>query len=156
MSDKAINVSFKVIKIATTGFSFNEPEDTKSLEDGQELGVNLDVALNIETDSDIDQRQLLTVIVTSEFFDKKNKVTLFSHKAKTVFAVEGLEEMDDNVEGEDIGYKIPIDLMVMTQSLAFSHARALLATETSNTIYKDFYLPLIDPAIFTKNKVSQK
>ncbi|MCB0402251.1 MAG: hypothetical protein KDD41_09225 [Flavobacteriales bacterium] len=144
---KEIKISFKVFKIDTVAFSYEEPEDIKPILDNKELGVHLELVMNVKDDENNKGHQLISVIVSSEFYDKESKSTYIKHKGKTVFLVKGLEKTDKKSNQ----YKLPVDLIYTTYSVSFSHARALLANETSNTVFKNYFLPLIDPAVFVKD-----
>ena len=143
-----VELLYRVCEIRTLKFVFGEFEDgmiDTLLSDNDNFKMNLSINLEIKAD----KNQICIDIMTDLSHASE---TLINHTARTVFEVLKLNEIFDT---KTEMYQIPDPLLVSTHGLAFSHARALLATEMARTNFKNkFFLPIIDPlaAIGKKTK----
>src|SRR5690606_16546446 len=79
--------------------------------------------------------------VISNFYNPDTEEELIEHIGRTKYIVTNL-----HVSAEKDSVDIPDELMVTLYSLAHTHARALLASDVQNTIYKDkAFLPVVNP-----------
>lgn len=146
---KSVTLSYRVTKIHTFKFSVSEVDDDYFnlifSEDSQLL--NLDSSLNLNIDK---EKSLINVDVKSTLQDLKKDISLVDHIGRTTFHVKGLMKTWDEKSNS---FDLPNGLLIQIFSLSYSHARALLATEISPTMYKDkFILPVVNPQNFLKNQ----
>lgn len=145
---KEIEFLYKIIKIHTSKFAHNEIDEGKFkslLEASDELAVSMNLNLNIDN-----EKSLITVDVTSKLTEKKTDLVLIEHTGRTVYSVKGLEQIHN---AENNTFEIPDNLLLQLYSMAYTHARALLAVELSPTMYKEqFFLPVVNPEIFIKKQ----
>lgn len=88
--------------------------------------------------------------IVTDFFEPESKEVLISHIGTTKYVVQNLPSSDDKES-----FNIPDQFMVMLYSIAHSHARALLASDLQNTIYKDkMFIPVVDPKNILNNKLN--
>lgn len=150
--DKKIKLGYKILKIHTTKFSFTDidsDELTNLLDSKEDLGINVNVSLNINKDE-----STLTLDVSTQLIKTKDKVFLVEHSGRTVYFVGGLEGTFDK---EKNVYNLPNDLLIQWYSIAYTHSRALLAIEISPTVYKDkYFLPVINPLDLLKLDKKEK
>lgn len=132
---KKDNLGYRISKIYTLKFSFKEIELDRLdqlFENQNSLAVNTKTSLNIDREKSTISMDINTILI-----DKNTDEFLVEHSGRTVFEVKGLEDLyvatDDN-------FDIPDRFITQLFSLAYSHARAILATEISPTIYKDKYI----------------
>ncbi|MDG1403877.1 hypothetical protein [Polaribacter sp.] len=145
MENKKVNIGYRIKKIHTTKFSFEEIEKDGEIVIFDSLAINLNAKLDIN--KEISE---LSITINSEFTEKESNIHLIKHSAKTVFYFDGLETL---LNEENDNFEIPNNLLVQLYGLAYSHARALMAVENSRTIYKDkYFLPVIDPKMFIKKQ----
>lgn len=144
---KKDNLSYRISQIHSLKFSFKDIELDRVIRIFEEQNT---LALDTNTSLDIDkEKSTVTIDISTNLIDKVEDEVLVEHSGRTVFLINGL----DKVYNEDNeNFDLPDSLIIQLFSLAYSHARALLATEISPTIYKDKYiLPVIDPSQFLKH-----
>ncbi len=143
-----VEIGYRIVKIHTAMFSYQEVEDKniETLFNGQNmLTINMNITLNIDK-----EKSSITIDVTTELIENANEKVLIEHSGRTIYQVKGLEGVHD-VENDQ--YDIPDELLIQLYSIAYSHSRALLATEISPTMYKDkYFLPVINPSELIKKK----
>jgi len=141
-------IGYRIIKIHTTEFFFedlSEQEINELVEHSDSLAININNTVNIDA-----AKSVVAIDVTSKLLKKEDETVLIRHGGRTVFHIKNLHEAYDE---EQQAYDIPSGLLVQLHSLAYSHARALAATEVSPTPYKDkFFLPVVDPSKFIQKK----
>lgn len=139
--EKEISVAYKVSKINTTKFSYNDLEENQVsdlFENEDNLKFKLDVNLGIS----LEKSEIFFEIHTT-LTNKDTNESMITHTAKTTFSIQNLE---NTFSKDEETFDLPDGLVVQLYALSYSHARALLAVELSRTVYKDlFYLPVIDP-----------
>ena len=139
--EKEFSLGYKVSKINTTKFSYNDLEENQVInlfEKEENLKVNLDVNMGIS----LEKAEIFFEINTS-LSNRENNESIIIHRGKTTFSVQNLESTFNK---EDEKFELPDGLIVQLYALSYSHARALLSVELNRTVYKDvFYLPVIDP-----------
>lgn len=141
---KKENLGYKVSQIHSLKFSFKdiEPERLNRIFEAQNaLGLNTSTSLNIDK-----EKSTITIDINTILIDNQKEDVLVEHSGRTVYVVKGL---DIAYNEDDNNFNIPDGLIIQLFSIAYSHTRALLATEISPTIYKDKYiLPVVDPKVF--------
>lgn len=142
MKNKEVNIGYKIDRIMTTKFSFNELENENLDElftNDNRLKINLNVNFNISKEN-----SSISFEIESTLVDSLNNIDIIYHKGKTEFGIEGLEQ---TYRKEDESYDLPDNLIIQLYGISYTHARALLTTELSPTIYKNrYFLPVIDPS----------
>jgi hypothetical protein len=145
---ETIEIGYRIIKIHTSKFSFedlNEESVEKLFNTPNLLAVNMNTILNIDK-----EKSTITIDIGTGLTEKQNNQILIEHSGRTIYQVKGLESVYNK---EKDYYDIPDGLLLQLYSMSYSHARALLATEISPTIYKDkYFLPVINPNDLIKKK----
>jgi len=145
---ETIEIGYRIIKIHTSKFSFedlNEESVEKLFNTPNLLAVNMNTILNIDK-----EKSTITIDIGTGLTEKQNNQILIEHSGRTIYHVKGLESVYNK---EKDYYDIPDGLLLQLYSMSYSHARALLATEISPTIYKDkYFLPVINPNDLIKKK----
>lgn len=144
--EKNSKLSYKVKKINTSKFSFVEIEEKDLgnlfLKDDV-LNIELDVGMGINK-----EKSEIFFEISTSLKNKDSNEIIVQHTGKTIFQMNHLEETYNKEHDQ---FDLPDGLVVQLYALSYSHARALLAVELNNTIYKDkFYLPVIDPTKIIK------
>ena len=141
---KKENLGYRVSQIHSLKFSFKdiEPERLNRIFEAQNaLALNTNTSLNIDKD-----KSTITIDINTILIDNQKEDVLVEHSGRTVYVVKGLDTAY-NEDGNN--FNLPDGLIIQLFSIAYSHTRALLATEISPTIYKDKYiLPIVDPKGF--------
>ena len=139
--EKEVKLGYKVSKIHTTKFSFEDvsEEELNELFIGQgKMGIEVKVDMSISKENS-------TVLfdIYSKLYKATDNTALIEHIGRTVYLVDGLDNIYDN---QKKNYNLPDGFIIQLYSIAYTHSRALLAQELSPTIYRDrYFLPVIDP-----------
>lgn len=146
MKEKEVQIGYRIKQINTTKFSFEEiVNDEKDVIVFDSLAININAKLEINK-----KNSEVTILINSEFSEKKSQTVLIEHSGKTVFEFDDLERL---INPDNNNFEIPNNLLVQLYGLSYSHARALLASENSRTVYKDkYFLPVIDPKRFIQKQ----
>ena len=140
------NLGYRISQIHSLKFSFKDidlDKLNKIFEQQNTLALNTNTSLNIDG-----QKSTITIDISTNLIDKIADEVLVEHSGRTVFLINGLDKVYNEI---DENFDLPDGLIIQLFGIAYSHARALLATEISPTIYKDKYiLPVIDPSQFLK------
>lgn len=144
-------MDYKIIKIHTTRFTFEDLEEGHVHElfsTPQNLGFSMTMGIIFNLKASV-----LTIHIDTKLIEKENNNSLIDHSARTSYAIRELNRFVHIKDKKERTYHIPEELLVELFSTAYTHARALLATEISPTIYKDkYFLPVIDPADVIKKQ----
>jgi hypothetical protein len=141
------NLAYRISQIHTLKFSFKDLETGRIdqlFDSPNALSINSNTSLIIDK-----EKSTITIDINTELIDTKKEDTLVEHTGRTIYIVNGLGSVYNK---EKDNFDLPDELIVQLFGIAYTHSRALLATEISPTIYKGKYmLPVIDPRIFLKN-----
>jgi hypothetical protein len=131
------DLAYHITQIKTKAISINEPDDI----DFNQIDVIGEVAFGTTT---IDDNTIeLAFEIISNFIDNRTQHTLVTHTGLTKYNLVNIQNIKNK---EDNSLSIPDQLMVMLYAMAHTHARALLAVDLKQTIYKDqLFIPVIDP-----------
>lgn len=144
-NEKQINLAYRILQIYTLEFSFKDL-DMATLE--HFFNTPNSLALHTNTKLDINKdNSTINIDIKTKLFEKEKENNVFvNHAGRTVFKIKDLEQVFNM---EDETYELPDALLGQLFGLSYSHVRALLAMETSPTIYKDKYiLPVVNPTTF--------
>lgn len=145
-----VEIGFRIVKIHTSKFLFEDLDEellNELFDAPGALAVNMNTSLNIDK-----EKSTISLDVGTELVKKETGSVLVGHLGRTSFLIKGLDRVYDK---EQDAYNLPDGLLIQLYSIAYTHARALLATEISPTVYKDkYFLPVVNPADFIKNKKS--
>jgi len=138
-------IEYKVSRISSIKFFHEQIEQReldklfKAKEKG--LAINLNIGSKTELST-----STMTIDITTKLSRQSDNQVLVEHTGRTAFEVKGLKNIYDK-EKERINF--PDGLLIQIYSIAYTHARALLAVELSPTVYKDkYFLPVVDPSVF--------
>jgi hypothetical protein len=96
------------------------------------------------------EKSTINFDINTSLFISIDKKKLVEHTGRTSYFVEGLISTFNN---ETDSYDLPDALMLQMAGIAFSHARALLATELNPTIFNNkYFLPVINPKTLLPQK----
>lgn len=134
-------IQFRIKSIDTLKFSYTAipTENSETTLNESKLSLNLSVDIN-KDDSEI------IVVINSSLNNSKLENPVLEHACKTVFYLSGMDNFLDQSKKELL---LPKDLTTEMVSMAYTHARAVLAVEVSKTMYKDkIMLPIIADTFF--------
>ncbi|HET6558408.1 MAG TPA: hypothetical protein VFG54_13910 [Prolixibacteraceae bacterium] len=147
-----IELGYRISRIYTTKFTFedfSEEELDNVLNKSDNLNIIIHTFLNIEN-----EKSMVNLDVISQLVEKENEKSLVEHSGRTSFEFIGLEGYYN--KERDV-YDLPDNVAIQIYSIAYTHARALLAVETSRTVYKDkYFLPVIDPNLLIQARDNEK
>jgi len=145
---KKAKLGYRIDKILSTKFSFEdigESELEQLLKKPKALGININTALEFDN-----EKSTINFDINTSLFISIDKKKLVEHTGRTSYFVEGLMSTFNN--GTD-SYDLPDALMLQMAGIAFSHARALLATELNSTVFSNkYFLPVVDPKTLLPQK----
>jgi len=135
------NIGYRIGKIHSIKFSFSDISDKQIstlFTSKDSLGVNIGVAMSIKNED-----SSIVFDISSQLIDKLNESILVEHVGRTVYFIRGLEDV---YSSEQDAYDLPSEFLLQLLSIAYTHSRALLASEISPTCYHEkYFLPVIDP-----------
>jgi|SRR5690554_1047308 len=136
-----VNIGYRIGRIHSIQFSFSDISDDKinSLFASNDLlGVNIGVAMSIKNED-----SSIVIDISSQLIDKTEESTLVEHVGRTVYFIRGLQEV---YSSDQDAFDLPSEFLLQLLSIAYTHSRALLASEISPTCYHEkYFLPVIDP-----------
>lgn len=138
---KKVDIGYRIGKIHSTKFSFTDISDEKvnnlfNSEDS--LGVNISVSMSIKNED-----SSIVIDISSQLMDNTEGNVLIEHTGRTVYFIKGLEKVFNS---KNDSFDLPSELLLQLLSIAYTHSRALLASEISPTCYHEkYFLPVIDP-----------
>ena len=153
MATKAdeIKLGYRILKIQTTKFEFKDIDDAELDSLFKNNGVGLNINVERTTDS---EKSTITIDIRSRFFKKEGEIILVEHFCRTSYFIEGLRDVYDKKSDT---FEFPKNFMIQLHGIAYTHARALLATEISSTCYRDkYFLPIIDSTILVDLSVNKE
>ena len=137
MENESPSVSIKVVGIREIQFSIDDNYEGSATD----LKINLNATFNVDTPND-----RIKVEVGSRFYSEKNQeVSLIDFRCVTDFGVSSLKEFEKTQAGGNAVTNLPQEILTTLLSIAFSHARAMLAVKTAGTKYTNTLLPIINP-----------
>ena len=146
-SKKELQIGYRITKIHSIKFGFKDisNEEVQVLFDSEDaLNVNISVAVNINK-----EKSNITIDVSSDLIDNRDGSILINHTGRTIFYIQGLENAFNK---ETNTFNLPNSLLIQINGIAYTHSRALLATEISPTCYHEkYFLPVIDPSQLITN-----
>lgn len=138
------NIGYRIVQIKTHKISITEPDHIEF----EDMTVSGKVNFSVKVLNNV--VEMLFDIVT-EYVDANTKEVLISHMGRTKY-----EAVNIPISEETKMVNIPDQLVVTLYAMAHSHARALLASDLQNTIYKDkVFTPVIDPKEILNHKEDQ-
>lgn len=140
-------LKYRILRIYTAQFSFEDIDEKEVNKLAGALGsVNVKMKLGLKVDAKTSE---ILISISTDWIKTADQVKLFNHTGNTLFHIENLNDILDEESKE---YLFPNPFLIQIQSLAYSHARALLAIEISPTVYKDkFFLPIVKIADIVNN-----
>lgn len=129
------NIGYRITQIKTHKIAIVEPDNI----DFDNLTVSGQVIFSVKAlHEGIFE---ISFDIVSEYVDNVSTEILISHIGRTRYETNNLLICS----GKEV-LNIPDQLMVMFYEMAYTHARALLASALQNTVYKDkVFTPVIDP-----------
>lgn len=140
-----IDIGYRISDIRTIKFIYSDV-DGMNIDEILDDKDRINLTLGVHTEFDIERNTVYFDVMIDLLYDE---VMLINHVARTGFEIRGLEKIMLNAEEIDF----PQALLEQLYGISFSHARALLATETARTAFKGkFYLPVVSPKRFIEEQ----
>lgn len=144
-----ITLGYRITKILSTKFSFSEIDetilDTLLAENGAGININLSTQIDKNKSS-------ITIDVNSTLFNSADNSILVEHTGRTTYFVQGLETTFNDTKN---AFDLPNALLVQIYGIAYTHSRALLASDLSSTCYREkYFLPVINPTELIKQNLN--
>ncbi len=134
--EKQINIGINQIK--ELEFSIIPKKEIK--EDSIKINLSVNTQFNKEED-------LFEILITVDLLNNEDNLNLVHIKVSNIFKVENILQFENE---EKTHLNIPDGGLVTMLSLSISHARALLAKNTSGSVYENFYIPIVNPTEIAK------
>lgn len=122
-------------------------KEIKELEFFAKEDVNLHDAFDLNYHVDISVRAAIEAIVVSvaaDYLVKEDKTLFMKGRTATTFLIRNMANYSKKINDKE-AIDLPDSLWITMFSVAFSHARALLAKSSSGTRYGHMLMPLINP-----------
>jgi hypothetical protein len=137
LKDMEKNFSLSIYKIKELEFSISTKPTSEN---------NLSLSFGVVSEFDLDNETFEIQIIYDLKSAEKNS-TLLHIKVSNVFKVQNLK---DYFVKKQKKLNIPDIGLTTMLSLSISHARALLAKNTSGTDFENYYIPIVNPAEIAK------
>ena len=142
MKKEGTNIGYRIADICTVKFIF-ESLEVEKMDELLTTSADIHLVLGVQTHFDLANNSVQFDISTDLKYHEK---VWINHIGRTSFEMNGLPEIEADKQA---GYEFPLPLLEQLYGISFSHARALLATETARTNFNGkFYLPVVDPREF--------
>ena len=116
--------------------------------DPKKLSIGFNIGFNWDYEK---ENFYVRLTVVYKYKIENENVELVRFTSTTGFLIKGLKDtliVDEN----KTSFKLPDNLMLTCISAAISSSRGMLAYKLAGTILANYYLPLIDPKNFLKQK----
>ncbi len=104
------------------------------------MHFNYNVDLNI-----VVPEELVSLTITATYMDANSKEVFMKGKAMTSYLIKDMKSMSKKAENGSDSVDLPEPLWISLFSIAYTHARALLAKNSAGTKYRHLLLPAINP-----------
>lgn len=109
-----------------------------------EIGPSFDFNYTVEVTPNPPENKLhLTILV--RYTKKDGNVTFMRGKVKTTYLIKNLSSLTKKTADDKEAVDLPDQLWIALFSIAFTHARAILARSSAGTNYSHMLLPAINP-----------
>jgi len=144
-----MSTKIAITKIKEEEFIFKN-EEIKKFDPGR-----LSIGFNLRFNWDYEKENFFVrLTVVYKYKIENENVELVSFTSTTGFLIKGLKDMLVTDENKT-NFKLPDNLMLTCISTAVSSSRGMLAYKLAGTFLANYYLPLIDPKNFLKQKNSK-
>ena len=144
-----MSVKIGIIKIKEEEFSLKDESITKF--DPKKLSIGFNMGFKWDSEK---ENFFVRLTVIYKYKTENENVELVRFTSTTGFLIKDLKDMLV-VEEDNTNFKLPDNIMLTCISTAISSSRGMLAYKLAGTILADYYLPLIDPKNFLKQKNSK-
>ena len=128
--ENQVNISVKQIKELEFGFVNKKNIDKEN------------ITLNFSVDTIVEKEHDTFTLDTKVTFNDKNDNSEFVHiTVSNVFYIQNISQFET-----DGVFNFPDNILTTFLSLSISHTRALLAKNTSGSIYDSLYIPIVNPS----------
>lgn len=110
------------------------------------VNETLNVAFGVTTEFDIEKNSF-DMILTYDLKDPSTDTALVHIKVANGFFI---EKMKSFIGDDGKTLNLPDSGLITMLSLSISHTRAILAKNTSGTIFENYYLPIVNPSEIAK------
>jgi hypothetical protein len=130
-------VSIAIKKIKELEFSIHSATLTNE---------TLNVGFGVTTEFDL-EKETFDIHIVYDLKDPESDATLVHIKIANTFYIEKIKEF---IAPDGKSLNIPDSGLVTMLSLSISHTRAILAKNTSGTVFENYYLPIVNPVDIAK------
>jgi len=106
----------------------------------------LNIGFGVKTEFDI-EKETFDMNVVFDLRDSVTEAILVHIKVANTFYIEKMKEF---IAADGIALDLPDSGLITMLSLSISHARAILAKNTSGTVFENYYLPIVNPSEIAK------
>jgi hypothetical protein len=130
-------VSLAIKKIKELEFSINSSTLTSE---------TLNVGFGVTTEFDI-EKETFDIHIVYDLKDPVSDATLVHIKIANTFYIEKIKGF---IAADGKALDLPDSGLITMLSLSISHTRAILAKNTSGTVFENYYLPIVNPSEIAK------
>lgn len=135
MESKAKPIEWAIKEIKEQEFMVNE-----YIEQISTVNFNYHVDLTI-----LVPNELINIAITSTYVDATSKEVFMKGRTMTSYQIKDMKSMSKKAENGNDLVDLPEPLWISLFSIAYTHARALLAKGSAGTKYSHMLLPAINP-----------
>lgn len=135
MESKAKPIEWAIKEIKEQEFLVNE-----YIQQINGINFNYHVDLTILVPS-----ELISIAITSTYVDATSKEVFMKGRSMTSYQIKNMKLMSRKEENGNDLVDLPEPLWISLFSIAYTHARALLAKSSAGTKYSHMLLPAINP-----------
>ncbi len=114
------------------------------IDESVNIGEAFDFNYHVELRNEVEHERVIFTI-TANYFLNKTTEAFMKGKSSTVFLIKDMKNHSRKLSNGSDAVDLPDPLWITLFSIAFTHARALLAKSSSGTKYSHMLMPLINP-----------
>jgi hypothetical protein len=127
-------IHWSIVEIKETEFFVDESSNPKQVNFGYQIVLDIKAP-----------ESLVCFSIIATYVNAANSEVVLKSKSHTSFGIKNMESFTKKDEHGKDAVDLPDAMWISLFSMAYSHARALLAKSAGPTIFKSFLLPPINP-----------
>jgi hypothetical protein len=114
------------------------------VDEAKEIDGAVDFNYNVDISPDLN-KELLRIIITASHIKASSKEIFLRGKISTAFSIKDMKTHTKKNQDGSEGFNISEAVWATFFSIAFTHARAILARSSAGTKFSHLLLPVINP-----------
>jgi hypothetical protein len=114
------------------------------VDEAKEIDGSFDFNYNVDIFPDLNTG-LVKIVITASYIKTSSKELFLKGKVSTAFSIKDMQTHTRKAEDGKAGLDVPEAVWVTFFSIAFTHARAILARSAAGSKFTNLLMPVINP-----------